>query len=215
MISLGRFANETSGNVAVITAFSLIGVAGAAAIAFMTAQRNDTETRLQAKLDAAVLAGTSLGRDASNERRVAAAESVFKANLKPVSDDPGDAAVLIANAETEFLVSHTKVTGTARTKIRNPLGSYVGQEELDIEVTATAEQQLSDPLCVLTLNDRDARSLEIYGEATFEAKKLRRAEELRVGRRHEAIRQQVQWACRAIRRDRRFWRHQLVTAANG
>lgn len=173
MRSLHKLLKNTSGNVTLFFGISSAVLAGAAGIAMTMAQTDLQETHLQASLDAAVLAGTSLPYTASDTQRIATAELVFDTNSKGA----GKMDVATRNREfalgeitnLKFTVTKAKVSGMASSIVRNGLVSSVGIGEFEIKSTAEAVKMDSDPVCVLALSPSSPNGLEVYGNAEFKA----------------------------------------------
>lgn len=173
MRHLSNLLKNTSGNVAVFFGISSMVLVGAAGIAMTMAQTDLQETHLQASLDAAVLAGTSMPYTASDMQRIATAELVFDANSKGAGKM--DSATrerefaLGGNANLKFTVTNARVSGIASSKVKNGLVSTVGIGEFEIKATAEAVRMDSEPVCVLALSPSSPNGLEVYGNAEFKA----------------------------------------------
>lgn len=159
---------DNSGNIAVMTALALTLLTGVVGAATLFVQGQDATESMQASLDAAVLAGTALGFGSSDEARIHAAQQMFAANINKSAK--GSGAAFSVTQMPKFVVNLTEVSGEAIGKIKNSLGATIGISSLDVRVSATAQKLQSDPLCVLALNRTQPASIEIYGNAQFNAR---------------------------------------------
>ncbi len=165
------FRSDTSGNIAIITALAASVLAGTAGIALLMGQNVRQKTALQAALDAGVLAGTSLAYGVAPEKRVKTAEQAFYANAKSGTFNDGgvefSADQLLKPA---FTVSKSHVSGTATAVVKNTLAASFGITSMNVNSSARAEKQLSEPVCVLSLNRTAASSIYVYGNADLDVK---------------------------------------------
>ncbi len=166
-MSYPRYFRDTHGSIAVIAALSLAVLTGAAGLATIYVQGQNTKTALQASLDAAVLAGTAMQTGTPDGQRIKVAKKAFKFNLKKMTEN--QSAEINISKDTEFFVTKTVVTGKAHAKVRNSLGAALGITEMAVETNATAKKMSSDPLCILALDATQPSTIEIYGNAHLNA----------------------------------------------
>lgn len=164
-----RFGNSTSGNIAVITALSMTILLGTAGVALMMVDGNRHETMLQAGLDAGVLAGTALGYGTSDSDRVSAAEKAFYANVTEGEFGNGGAYGIEFSADEApkpaFTVKNARVSGIAKSTVKNGIAAAIGITDLNVNSDAQAEKMASEPVCVLALNTTNPDSIYVYGNA--------------------------------------------------
>ena len=167
-MKIAEFLRNRSGNFAVyfgIAALPLLAAAGAA-MTMVMAERE--KTILQDTLDSAVLAAAALPYNKTDEQRLAAAYDMTAfANQRGA--DP-DVNTQVHVESMKFEVTGTTVTGTSDYEMQNLFGGVVGSKTISLKVAAKAQKRESSPLCFLSLNKHERRSLEIYGNASFEAK---------------------------------------------
>jgi Putative Flp pilus-assembly TadE/G-like len=167
MNRVSEFSSATGGNVAVITALSAVLLTGVAGLATLFLQSTDSQTTLQASLDAAVLAGTAMKSGTTDKDRIAVAAAIFTANVEAANRE-GHAQFTVDGAPS-FKVKNTEVSGTSFAKVENSLGAALGISSMNVTAKATAEKVESAPLCMLALNGSEPASLEVYGNATLNA----------------------------------------------
>ena len=131
------------------------------------AEQDSALVSVQASLDAAVLAGTAMEGNASDIRRIEVAQKVFAANLSELAQANG--ANFVVSPIPTFSVSMTEVSGQAHGKIKNTIGAIIGISEMSVDAKAKAQKQKSHPLCVLALSKTSPASIEVYGNAQFNA----------------------------------------------
>jgi hypothetical protein len=167
-IHLRKYIRSTHGNVAIITAVAMTALTGISGAAILHFQGLEQKTAIQAALDSGVLSGTALGYSSSDADRIAAAEAAFYANVeKGEFVPPEDSARFIAegNLKPAFSVQNARVSGTAIARVENGLGVALGITKLEVKVNATAAKRMSDPVCVLALNEDQPAAIEVYGNA--------------------------------------------------
>ena len=164
-----NFINNCLGNMAVLGAVSLAGLTGVIGAAVLSNQGNDARDRLQAGVDAAVLAGTSLGYGATADERIAAAQKIFDYNIKLEGASLTSQFSAGGVPVPSFTVNGATVTGTSNAKLKNSLGTAIGISSLKVNAFATAEKMESGPVCVLTLNQSNSSNFYVYGNAQFSA----------------------------------------------
>ena len=168
MRSLSKFLSCRSGNFAVVTALLAVPVMSAIGFAVTIAQREVQESEMQQELDGAVLAGTAPGYKASEEMRLSNAYSMVGYN--PKSFLPASDPEINVSMDMDFNVNGTSVAGSSEANMPNLFSYFLGEEFLEIHVTAKAEKIDSSPICILALNPSEQRSIEIYGNASVNAR---------------------------------------------
>ena len=163
-----KFDRNEDGNIAVISALAMTALMGVTGLALLYNQANWARTELQASLDTAVIAGTTLPDGTPDKQRIAAAAISFKTNLQ--SSGLADSADFKITVAPKFLVNMTHVSGMTTGTVTNSLGVAMGISKMALETTAEAEKIKSDPLCVLALNSTQPASIEVYGNAQFHAR---------------------------------------------
>ena len=169
MPAIPDFMRGTRGNVAVISALTILALTGVGGLAILVNQGNNARSELQAGLDAAVLAGTALPANATSKQRLETARLVFAANAEVWKKNGTMSFAVAPQDAAAFTVVKTQVQGAATAIVSNPIGGAMGIRKLDVAAAAKAEKAEFEPLCVLALNDRNADSLYVYGNASFRA----------------------------------------------
>jgi hypothetical protein len=167
MKTLLKFLNCRNGNFAVGTALIAVPLLAAAGIAITFSQRFLQESELQQELDAAVLAGTTPGYSAQENNRLAIAYSMIGYN--PSTFLPASDAEVSIGVTKTFGINGTSVSGTTEANMPNLFSGFLSKDFLKITVTAKAAKRESDPVCLLALNPSEARSVEVYGNASLDA----------------------------------------------
>ncbi len=106
------------GNIAVMSALATAGLTGVVGTAVIFNQGNDARDHLQAGVDAAVLAGTSLGYGATDLQRIAAAQLLFDHNIKMEGASLSSQFAAQGQPAPIFTVNGTEVSGTSSAKIK-------------------------------------------------------------------------------------------------
>ncbi|EJW13436.1 Von Willebrand factor type A domain protein [Rhodovulum sp. PH10] len=146
------FWSDTRGNIAVIFALVLVPVVLLAGGMVDYTRTQNVEARLQAALDAAVLAG--LGAD-----DVAVARSVFSANLSGTEG---------ALSGPDFTLGSDTLTGTAAIAVPTGFLGIARMETLTARATATAKKS-SSTVCVLLVEPTGSQPLLVNGGAVLNA----------------------------------------------
>lgn len=168
---VSRFRVADRGNIAVISAIAMSAVIGASGLTILYLQATERKTSVQAGLDAGVLAGTALSYSATDDERIAAAEAAFYANSKGGLFLPDEASADFEADSTKpvFSVAKAEVSGVAVTSVENGLASILGIGKMNVKVSAMAAKRMSDPVCMLALNDSNPSSIFAYGNAEIKA----------------------------------------------
>jgi Putative Flp pilus-assembly TadE/G-like len=160
------FENE-SGSIAIMSAVSATVVAGVVGVAILFNQGTWAHEQLQGSLDAAVLAATALPASASKNERINIAAITFDLNMqKSGLAHSADFNVTVA---PKFVIEKTQVSALTKGTVANGFGAVIGITDLIVVASATAVKTLSEPVCVLALNEKQPASIEAYGTAKFNA----------------------------------------------
>lgn len=162
------FISNRSGNLALTFALAAVPVLGAAGFAVTYAGALLEKSQLQQALDAAVLAGTSLGHSVSEEQRLAVAYSLA-ANAQPSLGRDPKLEITSENVAVDFTTIKDTVHGVATIKVENIFAGFIGSEALSVRVMANAEKRQSEPICLHALNETGETGLEVFGHATLDA----------------------------------------------
>ena len=158
---------DSSGNVALVVAACMPILLGAAGVAMLFAEQDAAHVSLQTSLDTAVLAGTAMEGNASDSRRIEMAQRVFATNLSELARSSG--AKFAVSPIPTFSVNMTEVSGQAHGQVENTLGAMIGISQMSVDAKSKAQKQQSHPLCVLALSKASPASIEVYGNAQFNA----------------------------------------------
>jgi Flp pilus assembly protein TadG len=129
-----RFRSDARGSIGVMFALGALPVAGFAAASLDYNRVSNLRAQLQASADAAALAGAV--RPVSE--RNAAGLSIFDANA---SDVRGLSGVTIARTGTSSS-NAAQYTVNARARVPSLLAGIIGQPNIDVTVTATAQVEV-------------------------------------------------------------------------
>ena len=134
-----RFAHDTRGAIAVIFGLSLIVLMGCAAIAVDSSRLYNVESKIQAALDAAALAGAKvLDQEGSLSKAKEASEAMWKAQLPRISMD----GLALANFMASPDASTSSVTVEVMVKLPSSFGRISGLDtEFDFKPTAIASMK--------------------------------------------------------------------------
>lgn len=155
---LAGFARDTRGNFILIFALLFAVVMGAAGAGLDYSRATRTQTRLQAALDAAVLAGASKGETL----QVAAAQEMFDRNISRV-----DAKAVAASFSTASGI----LTGTASAQTSATLTRFFGVTNIPVGAVSAAStgSASSSRVCVYVLDPTATQSLLVNSGAEVEA----------------------------------------------
>jgi Flp pilus assembly protein TadG len=146
-------------NVAVIFAIAAIPVIGAIGTAIDLAKANDVSTRLQAALDAAVLAGDTQ----PSAQQISTASVVFSSDFN---------ARYGATATASFLQnSNGSLSGTASSSVNASFLGVFGISSIPVnaKATATPGAQSKTSVCILLVNALDSQALLVNSGAQITA----------------------------------------------
>jgi Flp pilus assembly protein TadG len=151
-----RALKDNSGSVAPLFALALIAVLGTAALAIDYGRGVDEQSKLQAALDAAVLAGAR-----SEGNKIQAAEAFFAANVT---------SELATSASASFSVgARGEITGTASANLSNYLAGLIGHHNTAVGVVSVAASGTDGKICILLLDPNASQALLVNGGAQIDA----------------------------------------------
>lgn len=128
-----QFAGETRGNVAMLMAFSVIPLLGAAALALDYTNAETLKTKLAASADSAALAAAQM-YGATEAQRIAKAQDSFNASVSKINLT--DVTFTAGDVMTSSVYSGFRVEATARAP--SILGSIFSYNALPLKVSAEA-----------------------------------------------------------------------------
>jgi Flp pilus assembly protein TadG len=156
---IARFCRANTGNVAVIFAIAAIPVIGSIGTAVDLAKANDVSVKLQAALDAAVLAGSTQ----TSAKQVSTASAIFN----------GDFAGKYGAIATASFVQNAdgSLSGTASSSVRASFLGVFGISSIPVNATATASPgaQAKTPVCILLANGLKSQALLVNSGAQITA----------------------------------------------
>lgn len=134
-----RFANGTRGAIAVIFGISLIVLLGCTALAVDSSRLYNIQTKVQAALDAAALAGAKvLDQEGSVSKAKAASEAMWKAQLARISMD----GLVLSNFVASPIPASSTVNVAVKVKLPSSFGKISGLNgEFDFKPTANASMK--------------------------------------------------------------------------
>src|ERR1041385_4901508 len=155
--SCSRFKRDSEGSVVSTFALAIVPVVGLVGAAVDYSQANNVRTTLQARRDAALVAGA---RDGSTSW-ASTAQSIFNAGLE--SKGATDINPVFG------LTSTRAYTGTVTAKVPANFLGVLGISNIDIRVTATTTVPPSTGgyYCVMALNANARGALELTGNASI------------------------------------------------
>ena len=154
-------ANE--GNIAVIFAIAAIPVIGSIGTAVDFAKANDVSMRLQAALDAAVLAGVSQ----PSGKQISTASAVFSGDFNGQYGETATASFT--------LNANGSLSGSASSSVKASFLGVFGISSIPANATATASvgtasgAQTKSSVCILLVNALDAQALLVNSGAQITA----------------------------------------------
>ena len=156
---LARFAAAKEGNIAVIFAIAAIPVIGSIGTAVDFAEANDVSVRLQAALDAAVLAGAT--QPSAQQMTVAA--NVFD----------GDFTTKFATSATRSFVQNAdgSLSGAASSSVKASFLGVFGISSIPVSAKASASAGVlsKTPVCILLVNTTKSQPLLVNSGAQITA----------------------------------------------
>lgn len=164
------FIHHSGGAIAVVWGVSFATVLAVVGVAVTYATARHEQSAHQKALDAAVLAGASMSGDVTDLVRIAAAESMFAANLKASGlSTPDDPSISPENSGQRFSIQDQVITGRSSAEVKNLFSAFVGGETVEVAAESAARISGSAPVCVLALDAVSPQGLEVYGMAQFTA----------------------------------------------
>ena len=135
---LGRFARDTHGNIAMLTAISIIPLLAAGALAVDYTYAETMKTKVSAAADAAALSAAQL-YSSTEAQRVQRAQQVFNA---AISSLPGVSGVTLNAVDVKTGTVYTGFRVEVSAQVETVLGKVIGQNGFNIG--ARAEASLGD-----------------------------------------------------------------------
>ncbi|MFN3869553.1 MAG: TadE/TadG family type IV pilus assembly protein [Hyphomicrobiaceae bacterium] len=161
---------DCQGSIAILTAVTLVVIAGAAGFAITYSSVNHDVLAHQNALDAAVLAGARGDDSTTNDDRIALAQHVFASNIKMSSFGVGPQSLDEASNGPTFLIDNEIITGRIITNTKNWFSGLFGEGVIRVPINSAAKFPSNDPVCVLALTPSSPKGIEIYGTASFTAR---------------------------------------------
>lgn len=167
-IACRKFYRDVRGTLAATAALSITALMGVVALALIAGDAYSVRGKTQQALDAAVLAGATLGSQASDEERLALAYRVYATN--GTSRARGDATLTVHHeAPAVFTASETMVFGEIQFTMTSPFLSVFRKDELVGRVASAARKTLGSPVCILGLDPAEEATMDFNGQASLEA----------------------------------------------
>lgn len=137
--SLRRFRTEVQGNISITFALALIPLTIAVGAAVDYSRANSAQAKLQAAIDAAVLAAAT-GADQTDSQRIERGKAYFAAAFT-LPSAPAPAIVIDGGG----------ITGTATYSVPNAIMGIIGQNATVVKASAVAQLGSSPGPCILLL----------------------------------------------------------------
>jgi Flp pilus assembly protein TadG len=159
---IAGFGRSNAGNVAMIFAVAAVPMVGAIGTAVDYAEASDIKSRLQASLDAALLAGSTQ----ATTSQVSTASAVF------TGDYSGKYGTTATASFTQN--SNGSLSGIASSSVKTSFLSVFGISSLPVSATgtaamATAATQAKNNVCILLVNALDSQALLVNSGAVLNA----------------------------------------------
>ena len=156
---IAGFGNANAGNVAMIFAIAAVPVVGSIGTAVDYAQASDIKSRLQAALDAALLAGSTQPA----AQQVSTASAVFSGNYSGKYGTTATAA-FTQNA-------NGSLSGTAKSSVKTSFLGVFGISSIPINAAGTAAPgaQSKSNVCILLVNALRTQALLVNSGAQITA----------------------------------------------
>jgi hypothetical protein len=162
-----RFSRDEGGNFAVAAAVLSLPLVAGAGMVLTYGSALTEKNNMQNMLDAAVLAGTTLGHSATDDLRLAAAYSLTDDAVSTFGGSP-DVSIAVGS-DPVFTTTGTNVIGLATISMANPFAGVIGDEFIELQVRAEAEKRESEPICLLALDRQSPAALNVFGNAVLSA----------------------------------------------
>lgn len=157
-----RFARDTSGNLTVVFALTLVSIITGVGAAVDYSKANQARSSLQAALDAAVLAGA--GDRTANWKTTAA--NTFNGNFVPKTGTTVGSPSFVDNGDKTY-------SGNATASVQTSFMSLIGVKAIPISAKATAALAAvatgGKASCVISLNATAQKALAMSGSAAVNA----------------------------------------------
>jgi Flp pilus assembly protein TadG len=184
--SCSRFIRDSEGSLASMFALSLVPLAGLVGAAVDYSSAVNVRTRLQAGLDAALLAGAKDGSTSWADTAL----NTFNSNVKPglatsinptfqLTSTRAYMGTVTATVPSSFLrvlgVSATNVSVSGRVTVPPSTGAYYCVMALNrtaqaaLELTGNASITINAPKCVIQVNSSSARAVEMNGNTVIKS----------------------------------------------
>jgi Flp pilus assembly protein TadG len=160
---IAGFGRSNAGNVAMIFAIAAVPIVGAIGTAVDYSQASDIKSRLQASLDAALLAGTTQ----ASASQASTANAVFTGNYN------GKYGTTATASFTQN--SDGSLSGTAKSSVKTSFLGVLGVTSIPISVTGTATlgsasgSQAKSNVCILLVNTLKSQALLVNSGAQITA----------------------------------------------
>ncbi len=154
---LTHFARKDDGATAVVFALVLVAVLGVAGLGVDVGRSVSMRSKMNAALDAAVLAGVR----ATSEDQAAAATKIFNSNFTEKS---------VKNLSLTFTpTSDTEFSGTATAQLDTTFAAVLGVKELNFKSVSKAAATGGGTVCVLVLDKMATQAFLVNSGAQVEA----------------------------------------------
>ena len=162
-----EFRRDECGAVAIIFGLSVFILLSVVALTLTFADAFNIKSKTQQALDAAVLAGASLGFDSSDDYRISIAQKVYANNGSARADGNPNLSVQQLPPAT-FTTSDTMVFGEINFLMRSPFLGVFGERAMTIHVASAARKAIGTPICVLGLDPTEDATMDFNGKASLE-----------------------------------------------
>lgn len=150
-----RFARNEKGTINVLFGLMAIPMMGIVGASIDAAQAISAEMRLQALVDQAAIAGARLPAT-TDDRRLAAAEEFYKANLDNARLSGATHEITANNADVRVAASYNYPTAIIK---------LIGFNEIPLDAVASARPQIDNGglACILALNETMSDAFHLQG----------------------------------------------------
>lgn len=163
-----RFASDTNGNVATLSAFALTGVAVAAGVAIDLAQADRIQSKLQTALDAAVLAAAPSAATQRNTIALATLNASLGAGLLLQSSP-----VWTSNPDGSFSGAATAVVPHSMLAVMGSTSSTVSARSTAAAVATPGTSSASANACITVLDPKATQALLVNSPVSINAPSCR------------------------------------------
>lgn len=157
--ALRRGVRNASGNVSIVFALGLVPAAGLVGVAVDYSKASQLRTRMQATLDASVLAGV---KESGSTLQISKASSIFSAQI---GNDWG------TTPTASFSVDSTgKLSGTAQSSANTSFAGMLGVSSIAVKVSSAAiTTGSSSKVCILLIDPTQSQSFLVNSGANLNA----------------------------------------------